>query len=180
MMVMNFLFSSNECHIHYHNKVVSKGIMVNGLYILELHESIRHRDVNVTSTSSRKRFRGESVDLKHLWHHRPGHINERRINKLAKRGLIDPVGSEPGLTCESCLLGKMAKSPFVGQSGRASELLGLIHTDVCGSFSVIVRGGYNYFITFTKDLSRYRYVYLMKYKSETFEKFKEFKVEVEN
>ena len=42
------------------------------------------------------------------------------------------------------------------------------------------RGRYNYFITFTDDLSRYGYVYLIMYKYETFEKFKEFKVEVEN
>ena len=35
-------------------------------------------------------------------------------------------------------------------------------------------------ITFTDDLSRYGYIYLMKHKSETFEKFKEFQSEVEN
>ena len=36
------------------------------------------------------------------------------------------------------------------------------------------------FLTFTDDLSRYGYIYLMKHKSETFEKFKEFQSEVEN
>jgi hypothetical protein len=36
------------------------------------------------------------------------------------------------------------------------------------------------FITFTDDYSRYGYVYLMRHKSESFEKFKEFKTEVEN
>ena len=41
-------------------------------------------------------------------------------------------------------------------------------------------GGYRYFLTFTDDLSRYRYIYLMKHMSETFEKFKEFQSEVEN
>ena len=35
-------------------------------------------------------------------------------------------------------------------------------------------------ITFTDDLSRYGYVYLMKHKSETYEKFKEFQSEDEN
>ena len=40
------------------------------------------------------------------------------------------------------------------------------------------RGGLQYFITFTDDLSRYGDVYLMKHKSETFEKFKEFQSEV--
>src|SRR4051794_21871110 len=46
--------------------------------------------------------------------------------------------------------------------------------------SVSARGGYRYFVTFTDDLSRYGYIYLMKHKSETFEKFKEFQNEVEN
>ena len=46
--------------------------------------------------------------------------------------------------------------------------------------SVDACGGYHYFLTFTDDLSRYGYIYLMKHKSETFEKFKEFQSEVEN
>jgi len=46
--------------------------------------------------------------------------------------------------------------------------------------SSTARGGFQYFITFTGDLSRYGYVYLMKHKSETFEKFKEFQSEDEN
>ena len=46
--------------------------------------------------------------------------------------------------------------------------------------SVEARGGYRYFLTFTDDLSRYGYIYLMRRKSETFEKFKEFQSEVEN
>jgi transposase InsO family protein len=46
--------------------------------------------------------------------------------------------------------------------------------------SMMARGGFQFFITFTDDLSRYGYIYLMKHKSETFEKFKEFQNEVEN
>ena len=46
--------------------------------------------------------------------------------------------------------------------------------------SVEARGGYRYFPTFTDDLSRYGYIYLMKHESEIFEKFKEFQSEVEN
>jgi hypothetical protein len=58
-------------------------------------------------------------------------------------------------------------------------LLELIHTDVCGPMSMIAKGGFQYFITFTDDFSRYGYVYLMKHKSESLEKFKEFQNEVE-
>jgi hypothetical protein len=73
----------------------------------------------------------------------------------------------------------MTKSPFSGIGERAKELLELVHTDVCGPMSTTAKGGYSYFITFTDDLSRYGYVYLMKYKSESFEKFKEYRNEVE-
>ncbi|KAK8564677.1 hypothetical protein V6N12_058260 [Hibiscus sabdariffa] len=44
----------------------------------------------------------------------------------------------------------------------------------------LARGGYQYFITFTDDFSRYGYIYLMRHKSEALEKFKEFKNEVQN
>ena len=51
---------------------------------------------------------------------------------------------------------------------------------MCGPMSTIARGGYQYFVTFTDDLSRYGYIYLMRHKLETFEKFKDFQNEVEN
>ncbi|KAL2240893.1 UNVERIFIED_CONTAM: hypothetical protein Sindi_0730500, partial [Sesamum indicum] len=41
------------------------------------------------------------------------------------------------------------------------------------------RGGYSYFITFTDDHSQY-YVYLIRYKSDAFARFKEYRLEIEN
>ena len=75
---------------------------------------------------------------------------------------------------------KMTKTPFSGTMERATDLLEIIHTDVCDPMSAEARGGYRYFLTFTADLSRYGYICLMKHKSETFETFKEFQSEVEN
>ena len=63
---------------------------------------------------------------------------------------------------------------------RATDLLEIIHTDVCGPMNIEARGRYHYFLIFTDDLSIYEYIYLMIHKSETFEKFKEFQSEVEN
>ena len=59
-------------------------------------------------------------------------------------------------------------------------MLEIIHSDVCGPFSEMARGGFIYFITFIDDLSRYEHLFLMKHKSESFKKFKEFKAQVEN
>ena len=76
--------------------------------------------------------------------------------------------------------GQDTKTPFSVIMERATDLLEIIHTDVCGPMNVEARGGYRYVLTLTDDLSRYGYMYLMKHKSETFEKFKEFQSEVEN
>jgi hypothetical protein len=74
----------------------------------------------------------------------------------------------------------MTKVPFSKKGERTSDLLALIHTDVCGPMSTYTRNGDRYFIMFIDDYSRYGYVYLMRHKSESFEKFKEFRTEVEN
>ena len=102
------------------------------------------------------------------------------MKKLHADGLLESLDYEPFDTCEPCLMGKMAKTLFFGTIERANDLLEIIHTDVCGPMSVEARGGYPYFLTFADDLRRYGYIYLMKHKSETFEKFKEFQSEVEN
>jgi hypothetical protein len=109
-----------------------------------------------------------------IWHCCLGHINEKRIKRLQNDGLLSSFDFESFDTCESCLLEKMTKAPFTGQSERASDLLGLVHTDVCGQMSYVARYGFQYFITFTEDFSRYGYIYLMRHKSESFEKLKEF------
>jgi transposase InsO family protein len=35
----------------------------------------------------------------------------------------------------------MIKAYFIGQSERVSDLLGLVHTNVCGPMSYVARGG---------------------------------------
>ncbi|GJX14652.1 retrotransposon protein, putative, ty1-copia subclass [Tanacetum coccineum] len=63
----------------------------------------------------------------------------------------------------------MARKPFTHASKRADDLLGIIHSDVCGPFRTTSREGANYYVTFTDDFSRYGYVYLIKHKHEVFE-----------
>ena len=81
--------------------------------------------------------------------------------------------------CQNCIQGKMTQRSFTAKGVRAQGCLDLIRSYVCGPFSVHARGGYEYFITFIDDYSRYGYVYLMKKKSEALDKFKEFKPESE-
>ena len=75
-------------------------------------------------------------------------------------------------------MGKMTKTPFSGTMERATDLLEIIHTDVCGPMNIEDRGGYRYFLTFTDDLRRYGYIYLMKHKLKHLKSSKNFRVKL--
>lgn len=92
---------------------------------------------------------------------------------------MEKEGEEPYTTYEPCIIGKMARSLFDGRVKRVAEVLELVYTDICGLFNEMELGEFLYIITFTDDYSQYGYVYLIKYKHESFEKFKELKAQIE-
>ena len=149
--------------------------MRDGLFLMDLE----YHDSHINNAES-KRLKPSNEEHMTMWHCRLGHIGIKRMEKLHKDGLLESLDFGSLDTCEPCLMGKMTRTPFNGTMERAVDLLGIIHTDVCGPMNVTARNGFRYFVTFTDDLSRYGYIYLMKHKSETFEKFKEFQSEVEN
>ncbi|GKA81002.1 retrotransposon protein, putative, ty1-copia subclass [Tanacetum coccineum] len=88
------------------------------------------------------------------------------MNKLQRDEVLQLTHDESLKKCKSYIFRKMVCKSFPHQVERAKDLLGLIHTDVCGPFRTVLREGASYFITFTDDFSRYGYVYLMKHKHE--------------
>ena len=84
--------------------------------------------------------------------------SQKCMKKLHADGLLESLDYESFDACEPCLMGKMTKTPFSGTMERATDLLEIIHTDVCGLMSVEAPGGYCYFLTFTDDLSRNGYI----------------------
>ena len=102
----------------------------------------------IVSAVGQKRSKN-GINQKYLWHHRLDHIGEDRINRLKKDGILDSLNPESHPVCKSCLQEKMAKLPFIGHGERATELLALVYTNVCGPFDIQARDGYTYFIIFT-------------------------------
>ncbi len=57
----------------------------------------------------------------------------------------------------------------------ANQSLAIGHLDTCGPLQHASLSDFKYFVTFTYDFSRKAWVFFMKKKSETFNKFKYFK-----
>ena len=67
----------------------------------------------------------------YLWHCSLGHIGVKHMKKLHLDGLLESLDNESVDACEPCLMGKMTKTPFSGTMERTTDLLEIIHTDVC-------------------------------------------------
>ena len=136
----------------------------NRLYILNIFypESNHTEMFRVVKPKSNKRQKLSNHNEMYLWHLRLGHISLDRINRLTKDGPLKDLSVRSLPVSESCLEGKMTKRPCTTKGLRAEEPLGLIHSDVCRPFATQARGGYEYYITFIDDYSRYGYVYLIR------------------
>ena len=108
-----------------------------------------HSDTHIHNIDA-KRCKVNNDSATYLWHCRLGHIGVKRMKKLHKDGFSESLGYESFDACEPCLLGKMTKTPFSGTREQATDLLEIIHTDVCDPMSVDARGKYRYFLTFTR------------------------------
>ena len=81
------------------------------------------------------------------------------------------------MMCEACIMSKQHRRPFQKHVvNKTSRTLELVHSDVCGTISVLSLGKNSYFVTFVDDFSRKIWVSIIKQKSEVLEVFKTFKL----
>ncbi|KAL2241037.1 UNVERIFIED_CONTAM: Retrovirus-related Pol polyprotein from transposon TNT 1-94 [Sesamum indicum] len=105
-----------------------------------------------------------------LWHKRLDDILNENIEKLD--------------FCDDCVLGKHHKVHFPASPSpnpsMSTCILDYVHANVWGSSNVPTHGGNRYFLSIIDNFSRKVFIFLMKHKSEVFEKFEKWRVLVQN
>ena len=175
----SLLFGTGKLNLYRDSILIGNGTLCGNLYKLDLHDV-----ASIASSSSLNTVvgskRGRS-DLRSsmLWHKRLGHISRNRIERLVKDGVLQDLDFSDFTTCVDCVKGKLTAKVRKSKTDRCTDLLELIHTDICGPFVPPAMGGYKYFITFIDDFSRYGHIELIREKSESLDAFKVFKTNVE-
>ena len=77
-------------------------------------------------------------------------------------------------------MGKNIRKPFPQSEHKSKGALDLVHSVVCRTVGAQSFSGYSYCVTFIDDYSRKTWIYFLKAKSKVFERFREFKILVEN
>ena len=110
---------------------------------------------------------------------RLGHISKHIMERLVKDEILHNLDFFDLLTCVECVKGKLTSKVQKDKIARRGGVLVLIHTNICGPFTLTALNGYRYFITFTDDFFRYGHFELTREKSNSLVAFKEFKVKME-
>lgn len=162
------IFSQRDCQIYN-----STGELI---ATADLEESVYK--LNIVKSENNKCFLASAS----TWHRRLGHVNYADLKKLND-------GAVQGITCKDkvvkqdcvvCCEGKQSRPPFNHQGTRATDILEVIHGDVCGPMEEMSIGGSKYFLILEDDYTRMCFVYFLKSKDEVFKCFQEFKQMVEN
>jgi hypothetical protein len=138
---------------------VGRALRHDKLYLLSIKDFINvvssENNVNVSS-SKNKRKRIDDVSPK-LWHCRLGHISRGGIERLVKESILSPLEFSDFEQCIDCIKGKYVKQ-IMKNAKRSAEILEIVHTDIYGLFPIASVDGYDSFITFIDDYSRYGYI----------------------
>ena len=112
-------------------------------------EPIRKRpQPHLTPTSSSR-----IASVTNRWHLRFNHVSSSVLRKLSSiKSTYDSSD------CTQCILTKTHKKPYYDVDYRASSKGELIHSDVCGLFPLSI-GNSKYYVTYTDDLTRFKWVY---------------------
>ncbi|KAL3683514.1 hypothetical protein R1sor_001536 [Riccia sorocarpa] len=150
-----------------------------GLYVIDVNSWSPH------DTSLNRAIQANLTVLDpitRLWHSRMGHIAYSGLHYLSNSGVATGIPKIP-LTdsiCPDCLWGKHSRHQFPKASTtRATQVLELIHADLCGPLLVQSKGSGSYILTLTDDYSRFTWVRILRNKSDTFKHFRHFKSEME-
>ena len=107
-----------------------------------------------------------------LWHKRLCLVNFDNLVNISKMKKVRgfPKLKKPNNAMyKQCQLGKMTKSSFKRKTYTSSDILELVHTDLCGPIDVQSYCGDKYFILFVNDYSRMMTLLSLKPKCDFFQ-----------
>jgi len=139
---------------------VSKGYLVDGLFKANVAVLDKKSVYLYPKLINKEKSSVYLLESSIIWHARLGHINYKFLQNLSNLGYIPKLNLEEIRKCEICVEAKFAKNSF-HSIDRNTELLGLIHSDLCDLKFAPTRGKKKYFIIFIDDCTRYCYGYLL-------------------
>ncbi|GFX33253.1 retrovirus-related Pol polyprotein from transposon TNT 1-94 [Trichonephila clavipes] len=162
--------SKNNCILIYdkNDKLITKAFKNNGRLEIKL-EPMYNSECFISD---------QSTNNYEIWHNRLSHLNCKYMLKIKDYIDIDNVNN---FTCETCDISKVTRKTHRSiDIYQSSQILELLHADLCGPINIESHGGAKYFMVIVDDFSGMYFTYFLKNKYEVFDIFSQFKAKYEN
>jgi hypothetical protein len=186
LLSVNKFFHDNNCCFQFDahqfkikdlptGRLLYRGPSRNGLYPLTgVHQPLLHQPH--TSFSS---LQSKAVSSS-LWHDRLGHPNNQVLQRLLPLVNTTRSNKTQSTTCTHCIQGKMTKIPFKNSVSHACKPLEVVHSDVWGPAPVTSNSGYQYYVIFVNEFTRFTWFYPIKSKFDVLSCFVSFTHTMQN
>lgn len=172
------------------NMVVLNGVLKDGLYELNTVDKLDaapSRFLGANSSTVLQSYSLNKIAEKdqlytsvvlvvspNLWHKRLGHPSPKVLGTIVKQRNLPIKANEKLLFCEAYQFGKARALSFQQSDSQASFTFDLVHIDLWGPAPILSTEGYQYYIHFLDDHSRFVWIYSLKLKSDTINAFQHF------
>lgn len=169
---MTIIFGPQGVEIKNGNQTILTGEPFNGLVAIKFE---------INKTLVRYEHKVNIVNTYQLWHARLGHISKNSFYKMKAHEMVEDINyiktiNPSNELCEACIYGKQSRLPFNNNKNKnhVERPLFIIHTDVCGPINPPTVDNKNYFVTFIDEYTHYTVTYLITFKGEVLDVFKDF------
>lgn len=179
----NFEHSPARCQLKYHGETLSEIPMTGNLFFVDVKFIRPTEPSSHSSTLPHEISSFAHTPLSwNLWHARMGHPGGDSIKRISSAATgVKVDSSEPLHKCESCIIAKHPRRPFrPSETPRASHMLDLVHSDLCGPFPVSTPHGKLHFIVFLDDHTNLLNVQLLATKDQALDAWRIIKARWEN
>ncbi|KAK2413561.1 putative mitochondrial protein [Trifolium repens] len=168
------LLTSLDCHITFHpnnclivqnstKKMIGTAERHGDLYALQVHAPVSLLSPMFSCNSV-----SNNMDDASLWHCRLGHISDSIHKCIASKfPFIAYKNHNKNTPCDVCHFSKQRILPYPNSITHSSNIFDLLHADIWGPYATPSVSGHRYFLTLVDDYSRFTWIILMKFKSET-------------
>ena len=155
-------------------KILMKGKPLNNLIGIEF--VVKNKNIKI-----KRQANNVACNDYEMWHQRLGHIGKSKFAELQNKQMMRDISRIEQVVpnsniCEACVKGKQARIPFKKAKDKTyvNRPLFIIHTDVCGPITPSTIDNKNYFVIFVDEFTHYCVTYLITYKSNVFNVFKDY------
>ena len=176
-------FSATSCTVSKNNVRTLLGYRIGSLYYLyntlEIQSKHNRVEANLGLTTNQSPIASLETWHRRLCHRTLDEASVRYISSRVENMKVSDKGEATTTICGVCAVGRQHKEAGTKQREKPTEILAVVHSDICGPMQTLGLNGERYFVTFIDERSGRVSISLLKSKDGVLTAFQSYRARAE-